>query len=277
MKVLALFDGISVGKLALNNLHIPHTYHAIEIDEKARRISDHNHPDIIRPTHDVRDYQVTEHFDLVIGGSPCQDISIANLNGQDLEGAQSSLFWEFKRVVDEACTINPQVKFMLENVKAKNTTLQAISEALGVGGVYINSRAFLEQNRPRVYWTNRTLDTSGLDMSRTWWAIPDYAYWRYDKGWRAQRGSAPCVTAKAGEKHHLYLQSAKIVDKDNFDPSVRVQEAIQPFTLAEIEALQGLPHGYTLDVPHVSKQQKGKAIGNGWTLPVIEFIFEQIL
>ena len=78
MKVLSLFDGISCGRVALDRAGVPvGKYHAYEIDKHAIQISKKNWPDI---THKgdvtVADFSQYGHFDLLIGGSPCQSLSI---------------------------------------------------------------------------------------------------------------------------------------------------------------------------------------------------------
>ena len=113
--VLSLFDGISCGRLALERAGIPvKVYYASEIDKYAIKVSGKNYPDIIR-LGDVREIDFSRFIgkiDLIIGGSPCQDLSIAKKNRQGLEGEKSGLFWKF---VEAVKTIKPKY-FMLENV-----------------------------------------------------------------------------------------------------------------------------------------------------------------
>lgn len=57
MNILSLFDGISVGYLALQHAGIEvNKYYASEIDEYAVQVSERNYPDIIR-LGDVRNWQ----------------------------------------------------------------------------------------------------------------------------------------------------------------------------------------------------------------------------
>ena len=56
---------------------------------------------------------------------------------------------------------------------------------------------------------------------------------------------------------------------------VYVNNSIRRFTLNEMEKLQGLPVGYTLH-DEVSVRSRMKAIGNGWTIDVIEHILKNI-
>jgi len=92
MIVLSLFDGISCAKVALERAGIQHTYYASEIDKYAIQVSQANHPDI----HRLGDVCKIQPFpvDLLIGGSPCQDLSIAKRDRKGLEGERSGLFWE---------------------------------------------------------------------------------------------------------------------------------------------------------------------------------------
>ena len=114
MRILSLFDGISCGRLALERAGIPvEVYYASEIDKYAIKVSEKNYPCIIR-LGDVREIDFSRFIgkiDLIIGGSPCQDLSIAKKNRQGLEGEKSGLFWKF---VEAVKTIKPKY-FMLEN------------------------------------------------------------------------------------------------------------------------------------------------------------------
>ena len=153
MKVLSLFDGISCGLVALKNIGIPiEAYYAYEIDENAIKISKKNHPEIIR-CGDVLTADFTEYegIDLLLGGSPCQDLSISKAGREGLNGKKSSLFWRYKEALDLA---KPKY-FLFENVGSMRDADKAIiSSALGVEPVMINADRFLPQNRERYYWTN---------------------------------------------------------------------------------------------------------------------------
>ncbi len=149
MNILSLFDGISGARIALEKLNIPITnYYASEIDKYAIQVSKENYPDIIH-LGDIRDIKASDlpKIDLLIGGSPCQDLSNAQ-KGLGLKGEKSRLFYEYIRLYKE---LNPKY-FLLENVKNKWGNL--MSEIIGVDFVEINSSLFSAQSRPRYYWTN---------------------------------------------------------------------------------------------------------------------------
>lgn len=50
--------------------------------------------------------------------------------------------------------MNPDVKFLLENVKMAKNWEKVITGALGVEPILINSSLVSAQNRKRLYWTN---------------------------------------------------------------------------------------------------------------------------
>ena len=153
MKVLSLFDGMSCGQIALQRLGIDvEKYVASEIDKYAISVAKKNFPNMIH-VGDVRDVKVAEHFDLIMFGSPCQGFSFAGKN-LDFDDSRSKLFFEAVRILEEAKTINPNVKFLMENVRMKKESEQVITDYLGVEPIAINSRIFSAQSRYRLYWTN---------------------------------------------------------------------------------------------------------------------------
>lgn len=78
MKVLSLFDGISCGMVALERAGIPiEKYVAYEIEPNAIKISEKNYPQIEHKGDvSVARFSQYRSFDLLIGGSPCQSLSI---------------------------------------------------------------------------------------------------------------------------------------------------------------------------------------------------------
>ena len=100
--VLSLFDGISCGRLALERAGIEvNKYYASEIDKYAIKITQSNYPDTIQ-LGDVREIDFTQfigEIDLVIGGSPCQDLSIAKADRKGLDGSRSGLFFKFVEAI----------------------------------------------------------------------------------------------------------------------------------------------------------------------------------
>lgn len=148
MKVLSLFDGISCGMVALERAGIPvESYYASEIDKNAIAISQKNYPNIIR-FGDVTKWREWDipwaEINLLIGGSPCQGFSFAGkqLNFND---PRSKLFFEFVDILNHIKKHNPNVKFLLENVKMKKEYQDVITEKLSVEPLPINSKCLSAQ------------------------------------------------------------------------------------------------------------------------------------
>lgn len=183
MNVLSVFDGISAGRLALGRAGVEvGTYYRSEIDKFANQVAIHHFPGDIQ-LGDITKWREWDldwsAIDLFIGGSPCQGFSFAGKQAGTkciYEGveflitdrslyktykklgaeflSQSHLFWEYVLILDHIRAHNPNVKFLLENVKMKKELLQMISDALGVNDVVINSSLVSAQNRHRHYWCN---------------------------------------------------------------------------------------------------------------------------
>lgn len=172
MNVLSLFDGIGSGRLALDKLNINiDKYYASEIDPVAIKIATANFPDIIE-IGDVRNIYNINNVDLLIGGSPCTNLStIGDMSGmtstnnekivllerylelknQGMEfHGESYLFWEYVRILK---LVKPKY-FLLENVYMKKEWQDIITKQLGVEPIIINSNLVSAQNRKRLYWTN---------------------------------------------------------------------------------------------------------------------------
>ncbi|MBQ7798078.1 MAG: DNA cytosine methyltransferase [Clostridia bacterium] len=157
MKVLSLFDGISCCRVALERANIQvDKYYASEIDKYAIQVAQNNYPDTIQlgDINNWRNWKIDwASIDLVAGGSPCQGFSNAG-KGLNFDDPRSALFFVFVDIINHIRNVNPNVKFLLENVKMKKEWLDIISKWLNVEPVEINSSLVSAQNRQRFYWTN---------------------------------------------------------------------------------------------------------------------------
>ena len=157
VNVLSTFDGMSCGRIALERAGISvEKYYASELDKYAIKVTQANYPATIQ-LGDVtkwRDWDIDwSGIDLLIGGSPCQGFSFA---GKQLafDDPRSKLFFVYVDILNHIRSVNPSVKFLLENVKMKKEFLDIISEQLGVQPVFIHSALLSAQNRQRFYWAN---------------------------------------------------------------------------------------------------------------------------
>lgn len=141
INVLSLFDGISCGRVAIDLAGVEiKKYFASEIDPYAIKVALKNYDD----TQEIGDIKrlcfgsegmlpggesgafcwtpdekgvpkihfYNRHIDLIMGGSPCQDLSTAKKDGKGLKGEKSSLFFYFAYLVKK---VKPRY-FLLENV-----------------------------------------------------------------------------------------------------------------------------------------------------------------
>ena len=178
MNVLSLFDGCSGGQQALDRLGMKvDNYYASEIDKYAIQVTMANYPNTIQ-LGSVVDVDVSKlpKIDLLCGGSPCQSFSFAGkrkgmstkdnieiltlehylqLRSQNFEfEGQSYLFWEYMRILSDIKKVNPDVKFLLENVMMGEKWQRILTQAIGINPIEINSSLLSAQNRRRLYWTN---------------------------------------------------------------------------------------------------------------------------
>lgn len=156
MKVLSLFDGISCARVAFGECE----YYSSEIDKHAIKVSTKNFPDIKR-LGDVSTVKAIPDLFLLIGGSPCQDLSIAKKGREGLAGARSGLFYQYLRILRES---KPKY-FILENVKSMTTeSRDTISKELGCEPIMLDASLVSAQSRKRLFWTN--IPVVGLPADR---------------------------------------------------------------------------------------------------------------
>lgn len=275
MKVLSLFDGMSCGQIALNQLGIKvDEYYASEIDKWAMQVTQKNYPDTIQ-LGDITKWREWDidwaSINLVYGGSPCQGFSFA---GKQLafDDPRSKLFFEFVDIVNHIKSLNPDVKFLLENVRMKKEYLDVISEYMGVQPVMINSALVSAQNRVRFYWTNigeieqpedrgillKDIIESGTDIDADKARTIDANYF---KG------------GKIGGTHQSSKRNYKITGGHREPKIAQPELTWRKLTPLECERLQTVPDGYT---EGVSNTQRYRMLGNGWTVSVIAHIFSKL-
>lgn len=295
MNVLSLFDGMSCGRIALERAGIKvDNYYASEIDKHAILVSKDNWKDV-RHVGDVTKVSYkdgvlhTENgnfyvgkIDLLIGGSPCQDFSMARtmgVSGQEsagLLGKKSSLFYHYMRLKDEVEPTN----FLLENVRMKKDSKSALDSYLGVSGVEVNSSLVSFQHRRRYYWSSipfnvpsdrgvsfqdfKEVESSDIDVYRVNPTPSRVSMWRSGEGRNSASGGCGNVT----HKDKVYCLTTK-QDRSPNSGLVSHGEFCRYLTRGELEQAQTVPLGYTKSV---SYNQAQAVLGNGWTVDVIAHI-----
>jgi len=272
MKVLSLFDGISCGRIALERAGIKvDKYYASEIKENAIIVSLDNYPDIIQ-LDDINDIIGTEDYlkdiDIIIFGSPCQDLSIAMKNRQGLKGTKSSLFFEAVRLLN---IIKPKY-FLMENVaRMSKEDKNIITNVLGVEPIRINSKLVSAQLRDRLYWTNIPNVTQPKDKNIKLKDILTSGYTDREKA-RAilESESRPCVNKEKLVRRYRTTGFGTVV----FEDEKLTTESARVLNQTELERLQTLPNNYT---KKLNRNKAAGVIGDGWTVDVIAHIFSFIL
>jgi len=281
MNVLSLFDGMSCGQIALNRAGIKYdNYFASEIKKHAIEVTQHNYPNTIQ-LGDVTKVKAADlpKIDLLIGGSPCQDFSIANRERLGLKGQKSSLFYEYLRLLKECI---PKY-FLLENVSMNDYSLRQITQLLGAYPVNIDSYLVSGAYRNRYYWTNINQKEVGLFSE----LMPDIATPK-DKGIKFQdvleSGYTDKLKARSINTHNgnseknqanMYRRY-KTTGMDNIvflSPDFDWTKGVRFLTQTELERLMTVPEGYT-KILNVKKAHN--LLGDGWTVDVIAHIFSHI-
>ncbi len=276
MNVLSLFDGMSCGQIALDNLGFKvDNYFASEIDKYAMQIAKKNYPDMVhvgdvtkvsysdyrgclvveKDSGYIQDVPKSRQIDLIIGGSPCQGFSRAgkNLNFDD---PRSKLFFEFVRLIEEC---KPKY-FMLENVKMTKEHRDTISELLGVEPVYIDSALVSGQTRKRYYWTNIPYLFNPIDQQITLKDIiqteDELQGSEVDERMVTNKGKAYCLTARySGATWWNSIERSQRT-------MIRIEDKVCfPEATKKGYAAAGVGEGLDISYPN-SQTRRGRALKN---------------
>jgi DNA (cytosine-5)-methyltransferase 3A len=272
MKILSLFDGISCARVALERVGINvKEYYASEVDKYAIAISKKNYPDIIQVGSVAELVAHTEPFDLLIGGSPCQDLSIAKKDRKGLDGERSGLFWEYVRILKE----NEPKYFILENVASMpKEAKDLITKTLGVEPIMINASLVSAQNRKRLFWTNIPNITLPKDRGIL---LKDILEKSVDKSFDV---SEKCITgvlkSNYRDRKPMNLNGKANTLKLGGDVKRIVEDngRWRYLTPNEYCRLQGLPDEYTN--AGVSKTRQYFGVGNAFNVDVVAHILSFI-
>lgn len=316
MNVVSLFNGMNTGRQALENVGIKvEKYYSSEIKPYAIELTQHHFPDTIQ-VGDVtkwRQWDIDwQNIDLVLSGSPCQDLSAAGKRA-GINGSKSSLFFVFVEILEHIKSLNPNVRFLQENVGSANKLdVGIMSRALGVYPVRINSSLVTAQLRDRYYWSNiRTKETmfdlvtdipQPKDRGIMFKDIITSGHVERVKALALLESESRVCTSQESIKKRAAKEFINMiyVDKDKHTclntnsgsmekakkeyllhrnettgmiTLIKENEKVRTVNKIEMCRLQGFPDNYC-DILTTSKA--GSLLGDGWTLPVIEHIFSFI-
>lgn len=267
MRVLSLFDGISCGQIALNKTGVVvDDYFASEIKDIAIKVTQANYPSTVQIGDVTKlDFRKYKDVDLLIGGSPCQDLSIAMSGRQGLKGNQSSLFYYYAKALE---IIKPKY-FLLENVaRMKAEDKEIITNTLGgVQPMRINSSLVSAQLRDRLYWTNIPGVVAPKDRGVKLQDVLESGYTERDKSRALLVSDSRPLKDKKRMWHRFTNAGFTTVVCESKEFAV---ENLRYFTQLELERLQTVPVGYT---QCVKRDDAADLLGDAWTVDVISHIF----
>lgn len=253
-------------------------------------------------------FYYTMSIDLLLWGSPCQWFSFAwkQLNFED---PRSALFFEYVRILKE---VKPKY-FLLENVKMKKEYQDIISDNLfWIQPIEINSALLVRQNRKRLYWvwelqedwTYKRVEIEqpkdrGILLKdiledevdeKCYMTVEQFKNLWFESLQRLYNEKAPTLNTSQWwhrqpkilvnkynqrvmlEKSWTLWTWAWFTNKQWYQV-IEWEHRIRKLTPIEYERLQWVKDNYT---SCVSNSQRYKMLGNGWTIPVIEYILSHL-
>uniref|UniRef100_A0A8C1YTZ9 DNA (cytosine-5-)-methyltransferase n=1 Tax=Cyprinus carpio TaxID=7962 RepID=A0A8C1YTZ9_CYPCA len=269
IRVLSLFDGIATGYLVLKDLGFKVAkYVSSEVDEESVTISMVNHEGKITYVKDVKNI-TKKHidkwgpFDLLIGGSPCNDLCTANPHRKGLFEGTGRLFFEYYRLLNilKPKEDDPRPFFWLfENVVLMENKVKAdICRFLECNPVLIDAVKVSPANRARYFWgnipgMNRPIVASQKDKLSLQECL--------DPGRTAKYEKIRTITTRPN--------ILKPGTDDRHYPIIMNGEA-DSLWITELEKIFGFPKHYT-DVKNLGRMQRQRVLGKSWSVPVIRHL-----
>ena len=293
MIALSLFDGKSSGYTALELAGMKITrYYSAEIDKYAIQASQAIHPNQIR-LGDVTKWAEWDidwgSIDIIFAGFPCQAWSMAGKQMGDRD-ERGMLFWTMLDIMMVVKFYNPNVDFIIENVKMKREFEEYITHhttaALGnVHKILINSALVSAQNHMRYYWTSfpvtqpkdrgvMLVDIIESDFVDEKFYISQKQLDRIDTSNIKDGGARVCfkLPSQNIEKSEcLQARDYKGISGRQYFTTAMVNGRLRKLTPRECFRLQTVPEHYIdkLLSCGVNNTQLYKIAGNGWTDQVI--------
>ncbi len=252
---------------------------------------------------------LSDEVDLVIFGSPCTNLSSINpKDKRGLEGNESKLFYEALRILKEIQNSPDRTKklyFLMENVASMSNRdrdeitkeLQVIDENIQL--IKINSAIISSSNRRRYYWTNIPNIQSPKPNNSKYSDVLVNGHVDREKANVLLGGN---VTLTNGINRHYKMGLGNIIFKNEDFAKLPLDEKLKQYpailnksgyigkskavqdeynfpngcyrlpSILESERLMTIPDGYLGNVPNVSKSDKMKCIGLGYTVDVVAHI-----
>lgn len=275
LRVLGLFDGIGTGKVVLDELGFAiDKYVSSEIDLDAINVCRVHHKEIVH-VGDIR--EITENevrawgpFDLVYGGSPCNDLSVVNPARKGIYHGTGKLFFEFFRILSYLKPSPDECRpffWMYENVVSmRPEDRETISRFLQSNPVVVDAKEISPAHRARYFWGNipgmNRQTIPGASDRLTLQDCMDPNCFR-----KARVTKMRTITTK--------MNSIKQTKAALFPVLIEGQEEGDVLWCTEMERLFGFPIHYT-DVCNMGRSSRQRLLGKAWSVPVIRHLLSPL-
>nr|XP_018899088.1 PREDICTED: DNA (cytosine-5)-methyltransferase 3B-like isoform X1 [Bemisia tabaci]XP_018899089.1 PREDICTED: DNA (cytosine-5)-methyltransferase 3B-like isoform X1 [Bemisia tabaci]XP_018899090.1 PREDICTED: DNA (cytosine-5)-methyltransferase 3B-like isoform X1 [Bemisia tabaci]XP_018899091.1 PREDICTED: DNA (cytosine-5)-methyltransferase 3B-like isoform X1 [Bemisia tabaci]XP_018899092.1 PREDICTED: DNA (cytosine-5)-methyltransferase 3B-like isoform X1 [Bemisia tabaci] len=277
LRVLSLFDGIGTGLCVLKKLKLKvEVYYASEIEDDAINVTTMNHGSDVIHLGKVEDLTNAElaklgPIDLLIGGSPCNELSGVNHARKGIYDATGTgvLFFDFFRILQFLKTNNDcrHLFWLFENVTSMPKDYRkVITRFFECDPIVVDAKYFSAQNRSRFFWGNipslRKAQESAMDIEN----CPELN----------------SVLTKNCSRKAVVKKVCTITTNPN---SLRQgKEASMPVLMngkgdtlwaTEMEELFGFPRHYT-DAGNLQPSRRLRLLGKSWSIPVLCHILKPL-
>ena len=298
MKLLDLFSGVGTASIAAKMLGMEVIGHA-EIDPHACKILEYHFPEISNygDVTNVEEWPQDLDPDIIVGGFPCQDFSIAGKR-EGTYGKNGKFAWAFVNTIDKyrpKWFVGENVLGLLtsrvgEDFKTLLEEIQKLGYSVGwrvldtqCVGVYPFVRG-IPQRRKRVYLVGHFSGDPRFPLS----VLYQQKSSEESKRLLCEKGKE--IGRKIGEGYEVFTpkvantlaarmgrgfalgyhggQTPVVLKKDG-------KYAIRKLTPEEAEKLQGLPEGWTN--VGLANTNRYKVIGNAMSLNVILYVLTKII
>lgn len=299
MKVLSLFSGIGGFDLGFQRVGMD-IVAMCEIDKYAQKILKRHFP-YAKLHDDVRKVSYEQGtIDLICGGFPCQDLSLAGKR-RGLDGQRSGLWFEFARIIKETkpkwVVIENVQGLLSSNGGADFTTViqWLVQCGYGVGWRVLDSQGFgLAQRRKRVFIVGSYGSKRGCEILLEQNLVQVHNRKTKEKGYNNPKENSFDVVGDSRNKINSFqevysmqgaddflvnYQISFTLTKSNVNKIIIFEEQhkngkIRRMTPIECERLQGFDDNWTAGQ---SDTQRYMQLGNAVSVNVAEWIGNRIM
>lgn len=282
MKVLSLFTGIGGFDLAFERAGFEITGQC-EIDKRCRELLSKHFPSTpcLEDVHDVG----TTDAEIICGGFPCQDISVAGKRA-GLAGERSGLWWEFARIIKQSrprwVVVENVAGLLSSNGGRDMGSVLGTLGNLGYGWSYrvLDAQFFgVPQRRRRVFVVGHLGDAKRASQILL---EPEGGNWNPPTSGIAEPTPSLSASGRLGSNPIAFHATQDPITSVIRWPTISggatlgVLDSLGARKLmpTECERLQGFPDGWTEGFPDTTRY---RMLGNAVAVPVVEWIARRLV